>query len=174
MLVAPTPDIGGQLSPLLIPHTQPCVPLKPGFWKGTPQAYLPASSQTQCGFSLLSASRSHLCSKVGWSTLCSIGWQMRQTASRWVQPIKDREKPTKIKGLPLLWVVQVQLGLMKSCFIQKHTHTKHNKIIRWYKPDDQVHVWITAQHRLGFSLPSMGCSKSLYPYWNLLLKSSQG
>lgn len=46
------------------------------------QASSPASSQTQHGLSLLSASRSHLCSKVGWSALCSIGWQMRQTAGR--------------------------------------------------------------------------------------------
>lgn len=69
VLVTPISDRGGQLYPLLIPHTQPCVPLKPGFWKGTLQASLLASSKTQCGFSLLSASRSHLCSKVGWSTL---------------------------------------------------------------------------------------------------------
>lgn len=39
VLVMPAPDLGGQLSPLLMPHTQAHAPLKPGFWKGTPGSF---------------------------------------------------------------------------------------------------------------------------------------
>lgn len=69
----PAPGLGGQFSPLLLPHIQARAPLKPGFLERHPLAPSPASSQTQHGFSLLSAGRSHLCSKAGWSTLCGMG-----------------------------------------------------------------------------------------------------
>lgn len=39
VLVTPAPGLGGQFSPLLLPHIQARAALKPGFWKGTPGSF---------------------------------------------------------------------------------------------------------------------------------------
>lgn len=102
-LVTPAPDLGGQLSPFLMPHTQACAPLKPGFWKGTPGSFpciLPDTTwlQTPLCWQVPTLLQSRL--------VCTAWHQVEewrgQPASRLVQPTKDGEKPTEIKGLPLL------------------------------------------------------------------------
>lgn len=48
---------------------------------------------------------------------------MRQTASRWVQPVKDGEKPTEIRSLPLLWVGSGPAGTHEE-LLYTETHTQ--------------------------------------------------
>lgn len=70
-------------------------------------------------------------------------------------------------------MVQVQLGLMKSCFIQKHTHTKHN-IISWYKPDGQVHqvIQVELQPNIGLALVFQAWGvQNLYIHTEICCKS---
>lgn len=134
----PAPHLRGQLSTLLMPHTQAHVPLKSGFGKA-PQAPSPASPQTQHGFSLLSPGRSHLCSKAGWSSLHGVGWKMGQPSSNIFQPSSKQQISTANQRWRKAHQNQGSAftvsgsGPAESHFTQQHTQ-KHNRIINCFHP----------------------------------------